>query len=307
MKLNYILLVVLFFTLSCSKDDERLIASEITIGDKFLFPEGTPYDETITDINDKFNVKIIYKGVTSDDVNQILIGNFYTISNLPDTSEEKTINFVNNHIFRFLKPELTTKVFRPYLYLVYDLRTPAGNTYAPDKFHNYDGMYAWTFCFEGRKYGTYTAAKFPQTETEIKKSRGVILFRIFRKMVEKEAITVPEEFFGNDFDYQKEILIKKGTEDSTNYFMKRGFIGNNTLTSFDFTTASYSVKNEGPTETFVKYMMFIARYSRKELEDGLKLENGVYKNYPKVMKYYDFVDNYMIQNYDFDLKKIQTL
>lgn len=110
MRLNYILFVVLLFTLSCGKDDENLTASEITIGDKFIFPEGTSYDETITEINDKFNVKVIYKGVTSDDVNQILIGNFYTISNLPDTSEEKTINFVNNHIFRFLNPELTKKV-----------------------------------------------------------------------------------------------------------------------------------------------------------------------------------------------------
>lgn len=307
MKLKYLLLVVVFLTFSCSKE-ESLTSTTVSLDEKYTFPEGTPYDDITKSIYDEFGVRIIYKGLTPTYMNQTLKGLYKIFDIMDEELAGRSIRLVKDHVFSKIDYEFMKPVLKPYIYIAYDLRSPSITSYAPLKYE-FEGLDFWIFCFQNRGkefYPLHTPATFPETDAEIKVQRGIIMDNILRKMVSRGLIEVPQVFY-NDFDYKTAIKVSVNQETDENYFMKRGFVGKYSPSFFIFSTIGYSITSENPQETFIKYMLFIAKFSKEDIEAGEKLGTGLYKNFPKILKYYDLVDNYMIEKYNYDLKQIQKL
>lgn len=307
MKFKYLLLMVVLITFSCSKE-ESLTSTTVSLDEKYEFPEGTPYDDITKSIYDEFEVRIIYKGLTPTYMNQTLKGSYKMFDIMDEELAGRSIRFVKDHVFSKIDYELMRPVLKPYIYIAYDLRTPSVTDYAPLK-HEFEGLDFWIFCFQSRGkefYPSRVPTTFPETEADIKVQRGIIMDNILRKMVYRGLIEVPQVFY-SDFDYKTAIKIATNQEKDENYFMKRGFIGKYSPSSFSFSTISYGISNENPQETFIKYMLFIAKFSKEDINAGEKLGTGLYKNFPIILKYYDLVDNYMIEKYNYDLKQIQKL
>lgn len=308
MKSNYLLMtMIILLAFSCSKE-ESLVATQLTISERYVFPEGTPYDDLTESIFSEYGIRIIYKGLQPEYVNSSLKGSYKVYDIMSDELAEKSIRFVYENVLKKLKPELLKPVSKPYIYLTYDLRSPNGvGGYSPIKYE-FAGLDNWIFCFEGRNefYPAATPITFPEKEADVKVQRGIIIQNILRKMVAKNVIEIPELFY-TDFDYVTPIKTATGTQNDPDFFMKRGFVGGIGTSSFSFSTSSYDIKKENSQDTFIKYLIFIAKFSKQDLENGEKLGPGVYKNFPKVMQYYDYVDQYMLEKYGYDLKQIQIL
>lgn len=165
----------------------------------------------------------------------------------------------------------------------------------------YDGMDFWAFCLEGDVPGLlYTRIVRPQTPEEYMERRGIILKEILQRIVAKGNIAIPSEF-ENDFDYETQIVYLAGSESDINYYKTRGFPGQ--MGPKNFTIAPLkSISNTSMQRNFIDYMYLAIRYERDVI-----LNLYPEDKYPKIIKYYDFVVNYLKKNYEWDITKIAVL
>ena len=119
---------VLFF--SCYDEDTLTVDESGEDLVRFEFPQGTnSWDDDVVAIKEKFNVCIIYKDFQASDLNRTWTGAAGNQSYFGDelTSDEQAkfmIGFMKDHVFAYLSPQITQKVFPMYYYMVYDCHVP---------------------------------------------------------------------------------------------------------------------------------------------------------------------------------------
>lgn len=275
---------------------------------RFEFPQGTnPWDETIVAIQQKFNVFLIYKDIQASDLNRAwtggVAGQQYGGEGLIDEAQaEFMVDFMQNHVFAYLTPQITQKVLPMYYYLVYDCHASVVfgpfNLKAPVK-TSFEGMDYWSLCmFYGESDPMsdmfYGRIEVPETPTDFLMWRGNILLKILRIAYDKGNIVMPEEF-QNGFDYKTEIVSGYGMEDDPNYYVKRGFPGQSV--SFPSLHVLQRITNTNPSDNFFAYIHLGMRYTSEALEDLYPKAK-----YPFLWEKRQYVLDYMKNKYELDLE-----
>ncbi len=214
---------------------------------------------------------------------------------------------MKDHVFAYLSPQITQKVFPMYYYMVYDCHVPfvfgPYDLKAPVK-TIFDGMDYWALCmFYGESdpmsdmfYGRIEA---PETPEDFWEWRGAILYEILEKAYEKGNIIVPEEFQAG-IDYKTEVESDPGTEENPNYYAKRGFPG----ASYGFLRldALSKIEYTSPSKNFFAYIHLGMRYTSEALEALHPKANN-----PLLWEKRQYILNYMKTKYDLDLEAIAKI
>ena len=150
MKIKFlpVLFLSAVISLTACHKEEAIIPSNEGMPTRFEFPQGNQsWDQDIIDIQEKFGIYLIYKDFSSDDFNRSWTGGggSYTGSDLTDEQARWYVDFMKDHIFAYLTPEITKKVLPIYYYLVYDFYIP--NTFGTITFkvpqNNYFSTFGW--------------------------------------------------------------------------------------------------------------------------------------------------------------------
>lgn len=291
---------------SCWEEDE-IIPGEQEMALRFEFPQGNnSWDEDLVAIQEEFGVCMIYKDLDSSDLSRSWTGTGnvaaqYRGENLTDEQAEFYTNFFKNHVFAYLRPEITQRVLPPYWYMMYDFHAAwdfGTMTIKTDLTYYNEGLDFWVTCLEG-EYNSFlgTQTKRPETAAEYLQYRGWIFCAIFTKACANGNIVIPEEFHVG-FDYQTEVVNLSAYEDDENFYIRRGFPGQ-MLNGFNFSPLS-SIARTNRTDNFVQYLNLAMRYSREEYEALWPSSE-----YPFIYEKRQFVIDYMKNTYNIDLEAIQ--
>ena len=124
LKILFGILIGMSLFQSCWEEDE-IIPGEQEMVLRFEFPQGNnSWDEDLVAIQEQFGVCMIYKDLDSSDLSRSWTGTGYVSTsyrgeNLTDEQAEFYTNFFKNHVFAYLRPEITQRVLPPYWYMMY--------------------------------------------------------------------------------------------------------------------------------------------------------------------------------------------
>jgi hypothetical protein len=312
--ISTILLTALIIT-SCYKED-LIIPSSQENSERFTFPQGNnSYDLAIADVYEKFGIKIIYKDFRNEDFNlswtSPAIGKMGF--DIPESERSAATGFIVNHIFGFLKPEITKKVLPPYFYVadsVYQFSVLGTLEYTSAFPYVYNGLDFWSFCWNGYapwQKNTTTGAITYTTQTRKPTTpyyyfyrRGVMLKEVFKTAVNIGNIVTPENF-SSGLDFTTAVKYASGTETDVNYFKKRGFPGQMTNTlNFNISNLT-SITKTSPNQNFIDYIHLCMRYT----PDSIEVNYPIAK-FPIIHQKYPIVVQHMKEKYGIDLVKIAT-
>jgi len=303
---------------SCYKEDP-IVASSAEESGRFTFPQGdNDYDLELQQIFDEFGVKVIYKDFTNEDFNlswtSLAVGKVgYDVS---EDQQEEAADFMINHFFAFLTPEITENILPPYFYVADSIYTitsySSGTTTLEIKSattYNYSGLDFWCFTWNGAAgYMTLNGLLYSSTAPTLRPHdsysyfyrRGVMLKEIYAEAVNNGIIEIPTGF-SDGFDFSTAIKYRTGTEDDPDYYKARGFLGNmSSNVNFDFTTL-YSVSSTNELKNFISYIDLCMRYTA----DSIEILYPEAK-YPLIHEKYPVVIDYMEDEYGIDLTAIAT-
>lgn len=289
---------------ACYEEDE-IIPAEGEMELRFEFPQGdNSWDEELAAIKEEFGVCLIYKDVDSTDLSRSWTGGGgltmeFKGQNLNDEQAEFYTSFLKNHVFAYLNPQVTQKALPPYWYMMYNFRSVFSfgtmEIYSYQSFYN-GGLDFWVICLESEFNPLDgTQLKRPETPEESLIARGWVLSSILARACNKGTIVVPEEFHVG-FDYQTPISYASGYEHEADYYIKRGFPGRVTNSSFNFSPLK-SIADTNPTDNFIQYMTLGIRYSKQEYE-----EMWPSAEYSLIHEKRQFVIDYMKSTYNIDLE-----
>ena len=305
--------LVLICSASCNKE-EVLVPSSQDATYKHEFPENTPFDNITKEIYDNFDVKLLWTKVQNKDLNKNWttseISGAKKCNILSEEEAGKSINFLNDHIFSKINSKFFFKVLKPNLYVIDDLHKPTFGTMLMPVNYDLNGMDCWLFSFFGEgatKYPMYATDLhyLPTSEKEILNFRIKVFSGLFDQLFKIKEIEIPKEYIDN-FDYVKAIKNKNTDDDDVDFYMNRGFCGT-INTSKGLLAKLNSIRYTSPEKNFLSYMCLIAMYSKEDIENGAGIESVPFNNYPIIIKNYDFVDNYILTKYGYDLKQLHIL
>lgn len=309
MNIRKILTIATLFLvlLSCSKE-EALVASNPNSTTSLQFPEGTAFDDITVPIYEKFGVKIYW----GDKINNSHVNRAWTSTDaalkfnyLNQEQAGNMIHFLNDHVFSKMNPDIFNRSLKPNIYLLYDLHTLWGGIFFSPIVAQYTGMDNWLFSMYGDpdKYTLFPPHKLPATNAEIRTFRKGLFMMLFVDMFDKGVIKMPVEF-ETEFDYTPRDL-KYRTDDAQHpdFFMNHKFCGTVAFTTGSISqlwnTSGFTAKNN-----FLTYLTLVYTYSKEEIEAGAGINNIPFKKFPAILHYYDLVDKYMIEKYNYDLKQL---
>lgn len=308
MRLKYLLSIFCSLTIfaACEEEDALIPrSSDVSSISRFEFPQGNDsWDLAFEDIANTFGTIPIYTGYDTLDLNSAWSGTFsitYRGDTLTDEHAGFYADFLQDHVFAFLKPELCEGVLPNYIYLVDDLRrTIAGFTGYLRVVSYFDGLDFWAFSLRslGQAYldlGHYQMTQgeiydLPATPWEYKKRRTTILHNILEKIVDEGKVGVPAEFSSGDFDYN---VRPSSSSTSENYYLRLGYPGNMAAQNYNFSSQTNSMDAKS---NFTQYLKLGLRYTRDSVLTVYPEEQ-----YPLIIKYYDITMNYMKNQYDWDV------
>lgn len=300
----YSLLGCLLFA-SCYNEDALTPSGDESV-DRFEFPQGNnTWDEDIQNIFDQYGVMLIYKGITSTDLSRSWMSYSSTNSSAEELNDEEVefiVNYLKNHIFAYLSPKVTAKVFKPYWFLLKNYFTSG----RPGK-SNYSGLDFWALClhFTEEVYMEQTAGGYyesqwnkyknlPSTKDEYFSLRGGCLYTILKSCVDLGNISIPEEY-DEGFDYTTSFVTND--PESENYPYTRGFI-----TASDGFGYFYTITSKNPIARLTNFFQYIHLgfyYTEEEIEAKFPRET-----YPFLRGKLDIVKNHLKATYDIDLQAI---
>lgn len=309
----FLSIIFLAGLISCSKEElnnNKTLTSAI----RYEFPQGTQnWDNQIMEIYSQFKTKLIYKGFTKNDFNlswTVMTGNIMG-DDMKNEDISRSVDFMKNHIFKFINSTFSNNLFPPYIYLAYDMRTytlsSTKESVTPLEL-KVDGIDFWSISLIGetpwQKLNSgpieYLTGKieFPETPYNIFYKRGMILKEIFKIAVTKGKIKVPENF-NNGFDFTTATVNTAGSEGNVNNYKRRGFPGQiRTVPTFEF-SALPNITSTSAQRNFIDYIHLCMRYTVTELE-------AIYPKlqFPVIHAKYKECADYILSEYKVNLSEI---
>ena len=219
----YLILAGAALLTSCYKEDPITPSDAPMIANRFEFPQGdAEWDRFAEEIHDQYGVYLIYKDIDSMDLNR----SWYSLNGnnsgegLTDQQAEAHMNFMRDHIFRYLNPSAIKGVFKPFYYLVYNFYGYSAANYGNAFLLNYtSGIDFWVSSILNDNNPT-----FPTDPKKLKEYRVRTLMQILPEAYNKGKITEPDGFF-DKFDFKTAIVTGSYQLDDPNHYWKRGFPG----------------------------------------------------------------------------------
>lgn len=294
--------------------DEDPLTADVEEGGgllRFEFPQGVnSWDDDIKAIQEKFGVYVIYKDIDSSELNRswtgTLMGTQYYGGSSTDEQAEYVVNFLKNHIFANLTPEITERVLPMYWFIVYDSHTLfdfAGiMTLKMAVQYRYDGLDFWSMCwFYGDPDPMYGGIETPESAYDFWKERETILWEIMERSFNQGNIAIPEGF-STGFDYETEIVNGTGHELDANYYVMRGFPGRYYGPTYNNGNGFYQlnrISDITPEENFLEYIYLCMWKTEEDLNE--KWPKNIYTFLWEKRAY---VIDYMKSTYGIDLEAI---
>ncbi len=302
MKNIYLLAVSLCMIMlisACSKEEEELTSLDLFSPTRFDFPQGdNPWDDKIVEIQQEFGVSLIYKDFSDKDLNKnwtSASGAIYYGNNLNDEQAEFYVNFLKDHVFKYVNKDIFKQIKAQYYYLVDSLHNTIGTFIVPHEIKT-DGLDFWAICFLPEHIESFKN----NDETFIKRRRNNAIYPIIEKAVERGVIEEPANF-KKGIDYSTALKYRDYDSDNENYFLRRGFV-NKVYTDFSRYTYNSSISRlSGEYEDYLQYIR-IAMFLTKEDFKTLYPES----EYPLVNSRYEMVVDHIKTNYNIDLQNISA-
>lgn len=320
---NIWVFIVCLTLASCYEEDPITPTDSGNTG-RFEFPQGdNSWDDDIYDIYNKFGVRLIYKDITEKEFTKSWTsgsgGMGIALHGTGSYSNEMTqfyVTFMKDHIFQYLNPQITEKVFPMYWYLTFDFYGAYSwmpTLWNPLKSHSDLGFLdAWLTCFWGQHVNfmvfddTGNLNPLEQWQSPIsgnKESYSIRRFLIINDVIEgaieRGNIVMPEEF-DTGFDHTTKLVTNDFPEDKLdpNYYIARGYPGNINTSSAKYSkpVGTYPSSAE---KTFLGYVQILMRLNAEERESTFSLSN-----YPFAKEKFDFVRKYMRDKYNIDTEAI---
>ena len=278
---------------------------------RFEFPQGNnSWDDDIVEIQEKFGIYLIYDDVDSTDLNRKWTsdGGSSMIQGqgaISDEQVEYTVNFLKNHIFDYLTPEILKGILPMYCFITYDLHVMY--IWGPSLMKSTEGMDFWAYCYfwNESNYDDYVLVPSAmETEEEYWAERISILSGFIKKSLNEGNIAVPDEF-QEGFDYTTEIVFEYGMESDPNYYLNRGLPGTfygptyESYYGLGFYPSKLSLGQITPTSNFLSYLQMAMWKTEADLN-----EMWPKVSYPFLWEKRAFVIDYMKSEYNIDLEAI---
>lgn len=295
----YIFWGISLLILSCSDDDGRLPHRDDFEPCRFDFPQGTSVaDKEIQRIHEETGAYIIYKNITSKDLNRNWIDPGST-SFVGTPIEEKDLSFyldfLNRNLLKYVEGKYLKNSLPVYFYLLQRLESVKGNRPTVVDLKT-NGLDFWAFGMSVEEIKVLSSA-------ERANLRNRMVYPVLRALVEKGIITAPDEFSAG-INY--ETAITKTPTTSTggkdkNYYRYRGFVDFVDDVSFDGTEVpmiSMVKKNNADLLSYIRIALY---YSEQEF-----LEEYPQATFSLIYDRYQIITSYLKKTYDVDLKHISS-
>lgn len=321
--ISYIWVLFACLTLTSCYEDDTIIPDEFGGSGRFEFPQGdNSWDDDILEIYNQFGVRLIYKGISDEDFTRSWLGTggggvgtttLHTTGCVNDEMTQFYVTFMKEHIFNFINPQITDRVFPMYWYLAHNFYSkwvpvPQYTFFTP--VISQDGrnfMDFWITCFWGQNVNAGAdplngwMSPISGDKTNYNLHRFLIMKNIMSTAMTRGNIIVSDEFSsGLDFDTQ---LVTGETADNQkdkNYYLTRAFPGTATIIG---TTLAYQkmtrVLPGNPNNVFQEYVQLMMAFNAAQREEMFPAAT-----YPLLKQKFDYVQNYMKQRYDIDLEAI---
>lgn len=290
--------------ISCEKEDPITSRFEFKLGN-FEFPQGEDeWDDKIVDLYDQYKVRIIYKGITQEDLLRTWIGSSSSSEvNLDELASEDVmdaVNFLADNFFPYMSREIADKMFPPYIYLgtfysAYDWMygMAVGSPYSVD------GMDNWVISIE---YNLMPLYGTPDTKTNTF-DMAKMIETIYDNARDRGILSIPEDF-SSGVDYQTDFLdlgdgknITAEMKANPNYYLNRGFIDDLSLNWYTDdskwailgkggNTGAWQVQNNSDYKSFLRAIMTKPESVLREKYKGYELIN---KRFDILYKQFDDV------------------
>lgn len=302
MKIKYffisLIVTVPLLFLSCDSED-NIIPTPIDTMSRFEFPEGNDeWDKAFENLYENHGCQMIYKKFDMNDLKKSWTVDGF-ISGDPQFEHYENEEELNNihkifeeKIFKYLNPELSKKVFPPYIYLAKNYKAPFFGMYWSPLAFDTGGMDAWVVSFDE----SLTLPSSGKQPTIINKYvPGWIIAQYFKvAAINRSLINIPQKFIV-ETDYETKIDFY--TETADNFYKKRGICHRmNFQSQRVFGTPNDKEFGENPIK--YDFWNFIVM-----LTVDLDFET-TYTDYPLVVKKANLVLNYMKDEYNIDLQEI---
>lgn len=329
----YTLLALLSLT-SCTSDEDPIEPTGNYSVLRFDFPQGNnDYDMEIKKIYDDFGIFIIYKDITSPDLNRrwTSLGTDKLKDYVPIKEADIPfyVSFLRNHVFNYLTGDLAKRAFPVKMYIC-------------EQFGDYDqipsdlsgtGIGTGLPSTEGGGTGTgggtgaggvkqiltlansaslfdYWAVSFTREGIDKKDKDELRLARIrFIYLTIKEAynegtiVDCPEALSLLDFEtpyLNKEDEQKEGALDNPNHRLNRGYpyyLADDFREYTNYMVGVSYMRNDPNYGYFLNYIRTALFYSREELMKK-------YEKHPLIIEVYDAIVKYMKETYGIDIAGI---
>lgn len=348
MKYLILILCASFIATSCYKE-ETIESRGKGMVELFDFPQGEhPWDNDIEQIYKKFGIKLIYKKYSEMVFSRKWIAaskekvlNGYDLN---DEQAEYNTNFMKNHVFSYLTPEITNKVLPEYLFMCYDGHEENKSTFKFTSVRtSFNGMDYWLHCMEGENKEGEIITR-PTTAEDLLTYRGRYIQRVFAIAINKGFIKVPNVFKsieeGGEFDYKTRLstttvpnsvnlgdptLSYPAIDNDLNFPLKRGYpylmsiesfrigvdIANYNLFRVSDFTMTRIASGYNASYLFWCYLCNVLRFSDEDLAAGVKGPMTSWSKipiipsrFPKIFQYRKLVADYMKSEYNIDLEAI---
>ena len=122
---------IIITLMACYSEDDLTPSGNYSVT-KFAFPQGNnAWDMDIKDIHDKYNVYLIYKEVTFVDLNRqwqsLGTGDQFTGDSLTNEQVPVYVDFLKNHFFAFISPEIAQKALPVKIYMLHNFKKVTSN------------------------------------------------------------------------------------------------------------------------------------------------------------------------------------
>ncbi|MEZ3559660.1 MAG: hypothetical protein K1V86_09415 [Duncaniella sp.] len=308
--LLYTTLGLLAFT-GCNNDEDPIQPTGNYSVLRFEFPQGNnPFDEEIKEIHDKYDVYLLYKDITDTDLNRqwqsLGTGKLLTGDPVPDEYVPFYINFIKNHVFQYLSPEVVRAGLPVKIYMLENFGevntqgsgtgTGTGGIGTPNTSivtTKTDGFDYWAISFkrEGIEENDPDA---------MRQARCQFIYQMILPQYKSGKI-VESQTIHDKLDFETSFSTDV---DDPDYRLNRGF-PHRVTNKFQLSTGTYYASQIHPSNpayhvdydyflTWIRICMFM---SRAEIEE-------MYADYPLIREIYNDVIEYMLDTYQIDLEGI---
>ncbi|MDR2130589.1 MAG: hypothetical protein LBP56_05405 [Odoribacteraceae bacterium] len=309
MKTKHILYLLLFClpAWGCADEDPIVPEGPGALLSTIPFPQGDdPWDTIFEEIYREYGVKILYKDFTDKEWSRSWVasvsssltgGRFETPAELNAAAA-----FMKHYIFDFFDPDMLTGVFRPYIYLVKDMK------FAGVPYTLLVGMDNWTF---SPVAGTTDPADYTGY---VYGPKLHVLTEILTRAFVNGRITLPAAFY-EGVDYKTPITsYRKASTDNemSNISCRRGFLDDVTTEGLPFFPDYYSARanpvisemSSNPDKEFASFVHYILilRDRDRYFADGCRFEHS-----PLLKRRMDIVEEHLKRVHGVDLIAYQEM